>query len=189
MSCIEHIRLQRCTFCVPCRSSVTHITSYIFCTGQVLSHGSRFVLMSQLPVRTSQRLLLLNSIVEQLRIITPETIHPTPDWTNQHSCTISLLRSCRPFCAWSKLLILSSLFHKSKTFFKPYNQSMSAPNRADQCEYASIDSACTCISHIGLPFRGSCSSSNDRIYNSYLSHKFSDKGMRVSHPVLFLVIL
>ena len=108
---------------------------YFFCTGQVLSHGSRFLLTSQPPARTSQRLLLLNSIVEQLRIITLETIHHTPDWTNHHTYTISVLRSCRP-CVWSMLLNLSPSFHKSKTFTKQYNQSMSAPNHADLCEYA-----------------------------------------------------
>ena len=147
MPCIEHIRPQRCTSAFHAVQALRTLHHIFFCTGQVLSHGSRFLLMSQLPVRTSQRLLLLNSIVEQLRIITPETIHPTPDWTNQHTCTISLLRSCRPFCAWSKLLILSSLFHKSKTFTKPYNQSMSTPNHADLCEYALN----RCSMHMHLP--------------------------------------
>ena len=53
----------------------------------------------------------------------------------------------------------------------------------------SIDAACTCTSLIGLPLRGSCSTSNDRIYNTYLSHTSSDKAMSVTHLVLFLVIL
>ena len=118
MPCIDHIWPQRVH--IMRTMPFKHYAPYIifFCTGQVPSHGPRFLSTFQLPARTSQRPLSLNRTIEQPRIVTLETVHHTPDWTQHHTYTISVLRSSRLFCFWTMLLNLSPCFHKSKTSYE-----------------------------------------------------------------------